>query len=134
MMFSRVVFPDPDAPTTETRSPGSTSKSTSRRARTGTSAPKLRLTFSRRTRGGTSASAPWPGLEPDDHVVAGGESARFGGDADEAVRRQPRADRHELVHAVHRLLNPGSSVGTERDGRDRHRQLRGPGRPDRDGQ
>src|SRR3954451_11693128 len=123
MMFSSVVFPEPDAPTTDTRSPGATSKSTARRARTGTSAPKLRLTFSSRTRGVISAARPWPGLEPDHHVVPG----RHGGlllrrDADETGRGQCRADRHEVAPAVLRPLHPGPSVGSDGDGRDRHRQ------------
>src|SRR6476619_1162692 len=134
MMFSRVVFPDPDAPTTETRSPAATSKSTSRRARTGTSAPKLRLTFSRWTRGGTSAPGLRPCLEPDHDPVTGGEAAVHGSDADEAVRRQPRAYRHEPAPVTLPPLHPGPSVGPEGDGRDRHRQLGGPGGPDRDGQ
>src|SRR5690349_18424171 len=113
MMFSSVVFPDPDAPTTETRSPAVTSKSTSRRARTGTSAPKLRLTFSRWTRAGTSASGPGPRLEPDQDTVAGGEATVHGGDADEAVRGQPRAHRHEPAPAALRPLHPGAAVGAE---------------------
>ena len=101
MMFSRVVLPDPEAPTTETRCARATSKSTPRRARTGTSAPKLRLTPRSRTKGSMSAPAPLRGLEADDHPVPGGERAVLGDDADKTVCRQTGPDCHELGVAVH---------------------------------
>src|SRR3990172_2925116 len=60
MMLSSVVLPDPDAPTTATHSPTSTSRSTSRSATTGATAPNVPPTSPSWTIGRAITSATHP--------------------------------------------------------------------------
>src|SRR3990170_8291349 len=136
MMLSSVVLPDPDAPTTATHSPTPTSRSTSRSAPPGASAPNVRPTSASATIGRviTSATARADLLEANHDEVAVREHALERRHGDVAVRRQTGSDGHDLEPLTGGPLHPGPSVRPERDGAQRDRELRAPGRIDGDRQ
>src|SRR3970040_1445297 len=98
MMLSRVVLPDPDAPTTATHSPTSTSRSTSRSATTGAIAPNVRPTSASATigRGTTSPTALATLLHPHHDELAVREHPFERRHADVAIRRETGPHGHDL--------------------------------------
>src|SRR3970040_254330 len=102
MMLSRVVLPDPDAPTTATHSPTSTSRSTSRSATTGAIEPNVRPTSASATIGRviTSATARATLLEAHHDEVAVCEHPPERRHGDVAVRRETGPGGHYLHDAT----------------------------------
>src|SRR3990172_6842257 len=136
MMLSSVVLPDPDAPTTATHSPTLTSRSTSRSATTGAIAPNVRPTSASATigRGTTSATALATLLQSHHDEVAVREHPFERRHADVAIGRETGPHGHDLDPFTGGPLHPGPSVRPERDSAQRDRELRAPGRSDRDRQ
>src|SRR3990172_198972 len=128
MMLSSVVLPDPDAPTTATHSPTSTSRSTSRSATTGAIEPNVQPTSASATIGRviTSATARATLLEAHHDEVAVCEHPPERRHGDVAVRRETGPDAHYLERVTGGPLPPGPPVRPERDGAQRDGELRAP--------